>query len=182
MISYIKPLAFFVTLTSTSHSCLKDGCHQPCPVEMMMRRISSTCIMLVQYTTSYIFSFEVCQSFQMSWYSPFLTSLEVKGQQELLPPSSSLVLRHFSPASVMFWCRAPFTTILFFLSGVMAKHWCVLGWQFSQACQWQLSFKTQLRDHHGPTHFSVSHCSTFMLPSKIIIPQGVFGHHLRFCI
>ena len=89
---YIKLLAFFVTLTSASQSIslVKDGCHQSCPVGMMMRRISSTlsCLSNTLHLTSHLFLW----SLLIAWNELIQTISDITGGQRSARTSPSLII------------------------------------------------------------------------------------------
>ena len=93
-ISYINLLTFFVTLTSASQSIslVKDSCHQPCPVGMMMRRISSTLSCLSN--TLHLFLWNLL----IAWNELIQTISDITGgQRSARTPPSLLITGSASP-------------------------------------------------------------------------------------
>ena len=93
-ISYIKLLTFFVTLTSASQSIslIKDSCHQPCPVGMIMRRISSTLSCLSN--TLHLFLWNLL----IAWNELIQTISDITGgQRSARTPPSLLITGSASP-------------------------------------------------------------------------------------
>ena len=158
---YIKLLTFFVTLTSANQSIslVKDGCHQPCPVGMMMRRISSTLSCLSNTLHLFLWSLLI------AWNELIQTISDITGgQKSARTPPSLLITGSVSPCWGTFplqvsssYVEPPSVQFFFLVScnglALMCPRLAILP-----GIPMTTLFETQLRGHHSPTHIGVSHC------------------------